>query len=112
MNYRYIIPLLILILQSSICFCNIKLPKLISDGMIMQRDIDLNIWGWADPSEEVELIFNSQPYYTKADKDGRWQIILPPQSAGGPYEMKFRGYLIKYFWVYLNSAEIQCIHLY
>ena len=34
-------------------YAEIKLPKLVSDGMVLQRDIPLKIWGWAAPGEEV-----------------------------------------------------------
>ena len=27
----------------------VTLPKLISDKMVLQRDVELDIWGWADP---------------------------------------------------------------
>ncbi len=35
----------------------IRLPKLISDGMVLQRDADLKIWGWASASEKVSVTF-------------------------------------------------------
>jgi len=69
----------------------IRLPKLISDGMILQRDIPVKIWGWATPGEEISLQFNSLEYYTVTDKSGNWQIILPEQKAGGPYSITIQG---------------------
>lgn len=69
----------------------IRLPKLISDGMVLQRDTELKIWGWASPNEEVSLQFNKKKYNTKANRKGSWIINLPAQKAGGPYEMKFSG---------------------
>jgi sialate O-acetylesterase len=65
----------------------VKLPKLIGDGMVLQRDIPLKIWGWAAPNEAVVLHFNRSDYRTSADDKGNWEIILPPQPAGGPYSM-------------------------
>ncbi|WP_223255471.1 hypothetical protein [Flavobacterium sp. LM4] len=67
----------------------IKLPRLISDGMILQRDAKVKIWGWAAANEKIELNFNSKIYKTITAEDGTWMIILPPQKAGGPYEMTF-----------------------
>lgn len=65
----------------------IKLPRLISDGMVLQRDIPLKIWGWASPNEKIEINFNQKKFKTIAAKDGNWIVILPSQKAGGPYEM-------------------------
>ncbi len=35
----------------------VKLPRLISNGMVLQRDAPFKIWGWADPSEKVKVEF-------------------------------------------------------
>lgn len=69
----------------------IRLPKLIRDSMILQRDQPLNIWGWADVAEPVSVQFNGKTYRTKTNKDGRWTIHLPSQPAGGPFSMTIKG---------------------
>jgi sialate O-acetylesterase len=51
----------------------VKLPRLISDGMVLQRDVPLKIWGWAAPSEKVKIEFIGKTYQTKADKQGNWK---------------------------------------
>jgi len=66
----------------------VKLPQLVSNGMVLQRDEPLKIWGWADPSEKVKVEFLGESYSTKADKKGDWQLELPAIKAGGPFEMK------------------------
>jgi sialate O-acetylesterase len=81
--------ILILLLGNSICFAQIKLPKLISNGMVLQRNDTLRIWGWASPNEHVALDFNRNIYQTSADKNGGWTIKIAPQKAGGPYQMIF-----------------------
>ena len=68
-------------------FSQIKLPKLISDGVVLQRNEKVKIWGWASPNEKITLNFKSKNYLTEADKEGNWAILLPAQKAGGPYEM-------------------------
>ena len=65
----------------------VKLPRLISNGMVLQRDVPLKIWGWADPSEKVKVEFLGKTYRAKADKRGNWKIELPAIAAGGPYTM-------------------------
>lgn len=67
---------------------SVRLPRLISDGVILQRDQPLKLWGWADPGEAVSLRFNNKQYETLADGAGNWQLLLPPQKVGGPFEFK------------------------
>ena len=69
----------------------IKLPELISDGMVLQRGTPLILWGQASPGEEVELGFKGKHYRTTTDAQGQWTLELEPQRAGGPYEMVFKG---------------------
>ena len=69
----------------------VQLPRLISDSMILQRDQQVNIWGWASAGEKVVVKFNGKQYKTKADATGNWKIQLPPTKAGGPYNMEISG---------------------
>ena len=54
---------------------DVRLPKLISDGMVLQRDKPLKIWGWASPGEKVTVSFMKKKYSVVAGTDGKWQII-------------------------------------
>lgn len=69
-------------------YSQVRLPKLISDGMVLQRDSEIKIWGWASDSENISIHFNDSAYNTTADKIGEWNITLPKLDAGGPYEMR------------------------
>lgn len=66
----------------------VTLPKLISDKMVLQRDVELDIWGWADPGTWVTVRFNGGYYEAQTSQDGTWSVTLPPQEAGGPYLME------------------------
>ncbi|APA00967.1 sialate O-acetylesterase [Flavobacterium commune] len=68
----------------------IKLPKLISDGVVLQRNEKVKIWGWASPKEKIKLEFKSKVYFTEADQEGNWNIILQAEKAGGPYQMALK----------------------
>lgn len=83
--------LALLLFKSSLAFCDIKLPRLISDGAILQREVNFDVWGWASPGEKVELSFDGSTFNTEAGQNGEWRISLPPQPAGGPHEMIFKG---------------------
>ena len=65
----------------------VRLPRLVCDGMVLQRDADVNVWGWARPGEAVAVAFLGQAYQATAGPDGQWRVKLPHLKAGGPYEM-------------------------
>lgn len=73
----------------------VRIPKLIGDRMVLQRDTELNIWGWADPGEKVTVRFQGKFYDTESNKEGKWQVILPPQKAGGPFIMEINEIIIR-----------------
>lgn len=70
---------------------NIKLPHIIGNHMVLQRDIPVRIWGWADKGEKVTVTFNQQVVSTKAQANGTWQVVLKAMPAGGPYQMEVKG---------------------
>ena len=66
----------------------LKLPSVFGDHMVLQCGMDVAIWGWAKPNEEVVVILDGQvKVKTKSDEQGRWMAKLPPQPAGGPHEL-------------------------
>ncbi len=73
---------------SQAALCAVKLPRLVSDGMVLQRGDSTKIWGWADPNEQITIDFNGKTYNTTADADGNWAVTLCELSAGGPYTME------------------------
>jgi sialate O-acetylesterase len=66
-------------------FAQVKLPQIVRDSMILQRDIPVNIWGWGAVNEKVSVKFNGKTYKTKGNAEGKWSIKLPATKAGGPY---------------------------
>ncbi len=79
----------------------VKLPRVIGSNMVLQRDVELPIWGWADPGEEVTVEVKSPDALgelsaatTKkatADAAGKWSVKLPAMKAGGPHELTVSG---------------------
>ncbi len=59
-------------------WAEVKLAGVFSDHMVLQRDRDLPVWGWADPGEEVTVSFAGQTASTKAAADGSWSVTLKP----------------------------------
>lgn len=66
----------------------VRLPELVSDAMVLQRDLSTRIWGWAEPAEKIRVSFTGNRYETTADNTGHWEIMLKPGKAGGPHEMQ------------------------
>ena len=66
----------------------VRLPRLVSSGMVLQRDAPVRLWGWARPSEKVTVSFQGKAYAATTGADGQWRVQLPAMKAGGPYELK------------------------
>lgn len=87
-------PLLLTILLLLLCLhgkSDVTLPRLISDGMVLQRQTNIKIWGWASVGEKVIVRFIDSTYITNTGADGNWTITLPPHNEGGPFEMVVTG---------------------
>ncbi len=69
----------------------VRLPALLSDRMVIQQELPVQVWGWADPGEEVSVAFRGQQASAVADNAGRWEVYFQPLAAGGPFEMTIRG---------------------
>lgn len=77
----------ILLIFSVLASANVKMPLLFSDGMVLQRNKAIPIWGFADSNEKIEVHFNRQIVKTQADKNGKWTLNLNAEEAGGPFEL-------------------------
>ena len=90
----------------------VKLPTLVSDGMVLQRGEPVNIWGTADPDETVDITFLKKKYKTVADVQGNWKVTLPILKAGGPYTMaindiELKDILIGDVWVCSGQSNME-----
>jgi len=85
------IVLFIFISLSFSAFATVRLPKLISDGMILQRDCKVKVWGWADPNEKITIEIAGKKLACQANEKGEWVALLSPQKAGGPFSMEITG---------------------
>lgn len=84
----------LLILLSAVLIsakAEVTLPKLISNGMILQRGQKVKLWGWASPGEEIRIEFNGQTLKTIGGENQKWEAALAPMKAGGPYQMTISG---------------------
>lgn len=62
----------------------VRLPRVIASHMVVQRDVPLTIWGWADPGEVVTVTLDGSNKATAtADEKGTWRVALKPVKADG-----------------------------
>lgn len=115
-----------------LCFCatsrvdaKVKLPALISDGMVLQREHPVKVWGTADAGEDIQVRFlkNATPngvksgklkavYTATADADGKWSITLPAMKPGGPYvlqvnDIELKDILVGDVWLCSGQSNME-----
>lgn len=88
---KFVLALVTMLFLQNATQAQIRLPRLVRDSMILQRDTKVNIWGWATPGENITASFNGKKYQVKAGVDGKWLFQLAPMKAGGPYTMELSG---------------------
>jgi sialate O-acetylesterase len=79
--------LLCFIIIGNNLFAALKLPAIFKDGMVLQRDEKITVWGWADKGASVSISFNSLKQVVIASFDGKWTAEFGPFPAGGPHEL-------------------------
>lgn len=78
-----------------LCLINIslsaqfRLPQLISDNLVLQRDKPITLWGWASPADRVSLSLNGKIVNAITGADSIWRIQLQPQSQSSGIDLKF-----------------------
>ena len=83
-----------LFLCGSVCAApasDVRLPALFTDNMVLQREREIPVWGWANPGGEVSVSIAGNTATAEVGEDGKWRTNLPALPAGGPYEVKISG---------------------
>ncbi|MBT3471064.1 MAG: hypothetical protein HOI65_06410 [Opitutae bacterium] len=68
-------------LLSSLGATELRFAKIFTDHCVLQRDMPVPVWGWAEPQTEVHVEFAGQAKNTTSDKAGKWMIKLDPMPA-------------------------------
>ena len=105
----------LVLLVSTTTFGEVKLPKLVGDGMVLQRDAPVRIWGWASAGEKITIHFRDSAYATIADPNGTWEVTLSQLKAGGPDDMRIdasnsitiRDIVVGDVWVCSGQSNMQ-----
>ena len=93
----------------------VKTPSIFGSGMVLQRGIDVPVWGWADAGEKVTVKFRDQAVSGTANSDGKWQVKLKPVKVGDAgvltvsgknNELKFDDVLVGEVWVCSGQSNM------
>jgi len=107
---------ILLLLAAQVLQAQVRLPKVISSNMVLQRDKPVQLWGWAGKGATVTIAFNGQQVQAKTDSKGRWSTALKPMVFGGPYDMtisdkgstiKLENILIGDVWVCSGQSNME-----
>ena len=91
MKFTRIAAVVLCLLLSFCARGDVRLPHLLSDHAVLQRDRPIHIWGWATPDARLTLSFHAQTVAAQADSLGTWSAWLAPETAGGPYTLTISG---------------------
>ena len=69
----------------------LKLARLFSDHVVLQRQKPIPVWGWASPNEKLTVTLATQKQLATADASGKWSVKFAPMEAGGPHQMTVLG---------------------
>ena len=56
----------------------LELSAMFADGMILQRDQTIPVWGTADPGQKVTLAIQGKTAQATADSEGNWRAMIGP----------------------------------
>lgn len=69
----------------------VTMPCVFHDHMVLQREMQIPVWGWSAAGEKVTVTLNGKSTTAIADGAGAWRATLPAMQAGGPYGLTVTG---------------------
>lgn len=98
-------------------FAELQLARLFSDGMVLQRDQKVTVWGWADPGVEVSVSFAGKDMKTEAGSDGKFMVRLKKMKASaeprslkvvaGGEQVEVKDVLVGEVWLCSGQSNMQ-----
>jgi len=70
---------------------DVKMPGIFGNHMVLQRGMNVPVWGKADAGETVVVKVAGQSKSATADAGGKWRVTLDPLDAPAPIEMTVSG---------------------
>jgi sialate O-acetylesterase len=81
------IILILLIFTSQFAVAQLKIARLFSDHVVLQRQKPIPVWGWATAKDKITVTLAGQTQTAITDASGKWQVKFNPLEAGGPFVM-------------------------
>ncbi len=133
-SFKLGVTVLLCLCATCLVGAKVKLPVILSDGMVLQREQPIKLWGTADAGETIVVKFLKKAkeksgekralpkavkgeklkavYTTVADEKGMWSVILPPLKAGGPYllqvnDVELKDILIGDVWLCSGQSNME-----
>lgn len=71
----------------------LRLPAIISSGMVLQQNDSASLWGWGNPAERILVTtsWNNRTDTTVVNNRANWRIKVKTPVAGGPYSITLKG---------------------
>jgi sialate O-acetylesterase len=94
MSKYVMVPLVLVLLFFPIsAWADIGLPHIFSSHMVLQRNAEVQLYGWAHPNEAFTITtgWDNKEHAIKTNKDAKWVLQITTPDAGGPYEIRFQG---------------------
>lgn len=79
--------IVLLLCLANVGFSQVRLNRLFSDHVVLQRQKPIPVWGWAQPKETVKVTLAGQTQSVRAAADGSWKVLFKPLQAGGPHTL-------------------------
>lgn len=87
MRLRAILTALILPVVFTSAFGEVHLPAIYCDGVVLQRDMPIPVWGKATPGANITISMGKATTSANVSGDSCFYATLPPFGAGGPYTL-------------------------
>lgn len=92
MKYTRIFFSICFFLMIKVTFAQTELPNFFSDGMVLQQQTEVAIWGADKPSTKISIKSSwGKSANTTVDASGKWKLKLATPVAGGPYTLEVNG---------------------
>jgi len=96
----------------------LTVSRMFSDHAVLQRDVDMPVWGWAEPATKVTVSFADQEKTATAGADGKWVVKLAPMKSnttgqtmvvwanGGKQKAEFKDILVGEVWLCSGQSNM------
>jgi sialate O-acetylesterase len=90
---RFLLLVFFILFLASISEAQLRLPAVISSGMVLQQNDSASLWGWGNPAEKVFITtsWNNKTDTSVVNNRANWKIKIKTPVAGGPYSITLKG---------------------